>query len=128
MLGEDSCWGILANLEVGRLATVHDGQPQIYPVNFVVDGPSIVFRTAEGSKLDELAQHAEVAFEADDWDLDRGRSVVIKGTASKITEEAELARARKLPLRPWVPTVKNNFVRICPTEVNGRVFHFGPAN
>lgn len=125
-LTEDSCWGLLASLEVGRLATVDGDHPEIFPINYVVDGPSIVFRTAEGSKLDELVNNSHVAFEVDTWDLHGGRSVVLKGTASEITADDELARARALPLRPWVPTVKTHFVRITASEVTGRVFRFGP--
>lgn len=126
LLSEDSSWGLLASLDVGRLATIHAEQPEIFPINYVLDGTSIVFRTAEGSKLDELTRNCQVAFEADTWDLDGGSSVIVKGVATEITDETELARARKLPLRPWVPTIKTHFVRVRPTEVSGRIFRFGP--
>lgn len=125
-LPEDSAWGLLASLEVGRLATIHEGRPEIFPINFVIDGPSIVFRTASGSKLHDLAVDQHVAFEADTWDFEGGRSVIAKGTAVEITDEDELRRAHKLPLRPWVPTVKTHFVRITVTEISGRIFNFGP--
>ncbi|MBA3288089.1 MAG: pyridoxamine 5'-phosphate oxidase family protein, partial [Acidimicrobiia bacterium] len=39
------------SMSVGRLATYASGRPHIVPVNFVVDGRTIVFRTAEGAKL-----------------------------------------------------------------------------
>lgn len=125
-LSEDSSWGLLANLEVGRLATIGAEYPEIFPINFVIDGMSIVFRTASGSKLDDLTRNKNVAFEADTWDLEGGRSVVIKGVASPITDEDELRRAQALPLNPWVPTVKTHFVRISPTDIQGRIFQFGP--
>ncbi len=125
-LSEDSSWGLLAALEVGRLATVDGDQPEIFPINFVIDGLSVVFRTATGSKLANLTENAHVAFEADTWDLDGGRSVVIKGTASVITDEDELRRAQALPLNPWVPTVKTHFVRVTPSDIQGRIFRFGP--
>ena len=64
-LEEDTSWGYLDSVEVGRLATAHDGQPSVLPVNFVVDGTSIVFRTAEGTKLAEVVLNQHVAFEAD---------------------------------------------------------------
>ena len=41
---EDSCWGYLDTAEVGRLATSVNDQPEVFPVNYVVDGQSIVFR------------------------------------------------------------------------------------
>ena len=36
------------------------------------------------------------------------------------------SRVEALPLRPWVPTVKTNFVRITAAEITGRRFEFGP--
>lgn len=123
---EDSCWGYLASQQVGRLVTCVDGQAQIYPVNFVLDGESVVFRTAEGSKLAQLLVNNRVAFQVDGWNLDKGWSVVVKGTADLISDEDELARADKMPLLPWIPTVKKNYVRITCDQVSGRAFQFGP--
>lgn len=124
-LNEDACWDLLAGLEVGRLVTLDGEQPEVFPINYVVDGPSVVFRTADGSKLAELIRNNRVAFEADTWDLDGGRSVVLKGTATEITDQAELSRANALPLRPWVATVKTHFVRVTPADITGRSFRFG---
>lgn len=123
---EDTCWGYLASQEVGRLATAKDGQPEIFPVNYHVDGQSIVFRTASGSKLQELTENALVAFEVDGWNDDGGWSILIKGDAAEITDETELALADKMPLRPWVPTIKRHYVRVTPTQLSGRAFYFGP--
>lgn len=125
-LEEDTCWGYLASVDVGRLALAIDGQPEVYPINFVLDGQSIVFRSAEGSKLREMALNNRVAFEADGWDEDGGWSVLVRGTGAPVTDEAELARCDKMPLRPWVPTVKKTYVRVIPESVSGRGFLFGP--
>ena len=111
---------------MGRLATAVAGQPDIAPVNFVVDGRSLVFRSAEGAKLLALTINPAVALEADSWEGDSGWSVVAKGTASQVTGTAEIAHAESLPLRPWVPTVKLHFVRIEVSEISGRQFRFGP--
>lgn len=126
VIEEDSCWGYLASQEVGRLATAQDGQPEVFPINYCVDGQSVVFRTAEGSKLTELTLNSRVAFEVDGWTDEGGWSVVIKGEASEITDERELQLAEKMPLLPWVPTVKKHYVRVTPTEISGRGFAFGP--
>ncbi|MGO4958064.1 pyridoxamine 5'-phosphate oxidase family protein [Luteococcus sp. Sow4_B9] len=125
-ISEDTCWGYLASQEVGRLATARDGQPEIFPINFCVDGQSIVFRTASGSKLQELTDNAHVAFEVDGWTEDGGWSILIKGTAEEITSVDELALAEKMPLMPWVPTRKSHFVRVTPDTLSGRSFWFGP--
>lgn len=126
VIGEDTCWGYLVTAEVGRLATSGQTQPEIFPVNYVVDGPSIVFRTAEGSKLEDILRSNAAAFEADGWTNDGGWSVVLRGRAGVITDPDELARCAKMGLRPWIPTVKNNWVRIQPDSITGRTFTFGP--
>lgn len=123
---EDTCWGYLASQEVGRLATAKDGKPEIFPINYCVDGQSIVFRTAGGSKLQELTENGHVAFEVDGWTVDGGWSILIKGVAEEITNAAELALADKMPLKPWVPTVKRHYVRVTPDQLSGRSFYFGP--
>jgi uncharacterized protein len=58
------CWTLLRSTPVGRLATVVMGQPDIHPVNHLVDHGTVLFRTAEGTKLRAAVGH-EVAFEAD---------------------------------------------------------------
>ena len=39
------CWRLLAGQELGRVAVLVDGAPEIYPVNHIVDSETIVFRT-----------------------------------------------------------------------------------
>lgn len=125
-LAEEQCWGILAGHKVGRLVTVVNQTPEIFPVNFVLDGHALVFRTAEGSKLFSLTVNQRVAFEVDGWDATGGWSVVVHGTAEEITHADEVAHAEKLPLRPWIPTVKTHWVRVHVEEITGRQFVFGP--
>ena len=126
VLSEARAWDLLAGQQVGRLATALDRMPEIFPVNFAVDGESIVFRTAEGSKLVEVVLNEQVAFEVDGWDDNGGWSVVARGAAEVILDAQGLLRAEALPLRPWTPTVKSNFVRIVVDSISGRSFVFGP--
>ena len=51
ILSETECWHLLASLTLGRLVTSVDAQPEIFPVNFVVQRRTVLFRTAEGTKL-----------------------------------------------------------------------------
>ncbi|MEZ5248043.1 MAG: pyridoxamine 5'-phosphate oxidase family protein [Ilumatobacteraceae bacterium] len=51
VLGTDECWQLFRSAEVGRLAVSISNHPDIFPLNYVVDGESIVFRTAPGTKL-----------------------------------------------------------------------------
>jgi uncharacterized protein len=118
-----ACWSVLGAAQVGRLAVCTDGSPHIFPINYVVDEQTVVFRTAPGSKL-AGSRNADVAFEVDDYDVDSGQasSVIIEGRASEITEAAEWDRALGLPLFPWHVTPKGHFVRITPGTVSGRRF------
>lgn len=127
-LTADESWELLASRPVGRLATSISQQPDIFPVNYVLDDRSIVFRTAQGSKLLELTVNSLVAFEVDDWEAGLGGwSVVARGRAEVIERDAELTHAESLDLKPWVGTVKTVFVRIRVDEIIGRRFLFGTA-
>jgi nitroimidazol reductase NimA-like FMN-containing flavoprotein (pyridoxamine 5'-phosphate oxidase superfamily)/nucleotide-binding universal stress UspA family protein len=127
-----TCWDLLASTRVGRLAVCMSGLPRIFPINFVVDEHTIVFRTAPGTKLSAL-KNSHVAFEIDDYDPDSGHasSVIVDGRASEITEAADWDHALDLPLFPWHVSPKGHFVRITPENVSGRRFravYVGPAN
>ena len=123
-LSTDNCWGYLAAQEVGRLGVSVDGLAEILPINFALDGEFIVFRTAEGSKLAKITVNNNVAFEVDGWDDDSAWSVIVTGTAEVIESSTDLQRFEHLPLRPWLNTVKQTWVRIVPTKVSGRAFEF----
>jgi nitroimidazol reductase NimA-like FMN-containing flavoprotein (pyridoxamine 5'-phosphate oxidase superfamily) len=125
-LSPEECWARLREQELGRLVTHAAGVLDIFPVNFVADGETIVFRTAEGSKLFELTVEDSVLFEVDDHTETEAWSVVVRGTAHRLETSAEVERADALPLTPWIPTLKYNYVRIEPTAVSGRAFHRGP--
>ncbi|WP_137843759.1 pyridoxamine 5'-phosphate oxidase family protein [Microbacterium sp. 2FI] len=125
-LTEDECWDLLARCELGRLAVAVNGEPDVFPVNYVVDGPRVLFRTAPGSKLAELSVNPRVAFEVDEHDDTFGASVVLKGTASRLELQREIDEADALPLAPWIPTLKYRWVRITPISITGRRFTRGP--
>lgn len=122
----EHCWHAIESAEFGRLAVVDpDAGPRIFPVNFVVDGTTILFRTAPGSKVDALTRHAEVAFEIDGFDDEAAYSVVVSGRAERLESPNDIQAAESLPLTPWIPTLKLRWVRIRTTEVTGRVFRRG---
>ena len=50
-LTAEECWQLLASHEVGRLATTAGGVLDIFPITYVVDNESLVFRTGPGTKL-----------------------------------------------------------------------------
>ena len=125
VLSEDESWYLLASMTLGRLVTNAAGQPEIFPVNFVVQRPTVLFRTAEGTKLLSAVMDDRVAFEADDHGVEEGWSVIVKGRAHVLSTSAELERADRAQLLPWTPTVKPRYVRIVATEITGRRFQIG---
>jgi nitroimidazol reductase NimA-like FMN-containing flavoprotein (pyridoxamine 5'-phosphate oxidase superfamily) len=110
--------------DVGRLGVSIANRPDIFPINFVVDHGTVVFRTAEGTKLAASVLGTSVAFEVDGYDYIAGIawSVVIKGRATEIERMQELFDAAELPLFPWHAAPKHRFVRIVPDEITGRRF------
>ena len=122
ILQEQECWALLRSQEVGRLAISIANHPDIFPINFVVDHASIVFRTAEGTKLSAAVLGTSVAFEVDDEADGVAWSVVVKGWAAEIVERCGVFDAVDLPLYPWHAAPKHRFVRIVPDIVTGRRF------
>ena len=120
----DECLALLAGEEVGRLGVVFGGQPEIFPVNYVLDGDGVVFRTDAGTKL-AGATGGPVVFEVDH--LDRAAksawSVILHGHADQVTvfHSPELRqRMSQVSLYPWTRTAKPYLVRITPRLMTGR--------
>jgi nitroimidazol reductase NimA-like FMN-containing flavoprotein (pyridoxamine 5'-phosphate oxidase superfamily) len=125
ILSESECWELLDQTQVGRLAVDIAGQPDIFPINFVIDKSGIVFRSAAGTKLAGAVLNRFVAFEIDGYHPDdrSAWSVVVKGQARAIERMQEVFDAEDLPLYPWLAWEKPNFVRIEPTVITGRRYH-----
>lgn len=123
-LEHHECWALLRTVSVGRLAVLVDGRPDIFPVNFTVDGGTLVFRTAQGTKLSAATGDAPVAVEADGVDPDTALawSVVVKGTAALVKSTEDVLETSRLYLFPWQAGRKDAFVRITPDTVTGRRF------
>lgn len=124
-LSEEKCWELLARERTGRLAVVVGQQPDIFPLNHVVEKRTIVFRTDPGTKLAAAVLGTGVAYEIDHIDTDSGVawSVVVKGHAREYHTVEELVHAEDLPLFPWQAGGKHHFVTITADEVTGRRFH-----
>jgi uncharacterized protein len=119
----DSCLSLLAAVSVGRVGFAADGEIFVLPVNFVMDGQAVVFRTAAGSKLAGAEDKSEVAFEADNYDdiTESGWSVLVRGPAEVVEDDAEIGRLDRLGLRPWAKGADRPFwIRIRPISVTGR--------
>lgn len=125
ILDEAQCWDLLKSASVGRLAVDVAGRPDIFPINYIVNERSLVFRSGAGTKLAASVLLHHVAFEIDGYEP-TGRtvwSVVVKGEARHIETMDEVFALDDLPLFPWLAFPKPNYVRIEPEMVTGRRFH-----
>ncbi|HEX2027587.1 MAG TPA: pyridoxamine 5'-phosphate oxidase family protein [Nitriliruptorales bacterium] len=124
LLDRDQCLRLLARGYTGRVGLVVDGEPRVLPVNYVMDGQRVVFRTGDGLKLDAARRGDVVTFEVDavneDWHA--GWSVLAVGRAGEVTDPQEQARLQRLPLRPWAPGRREHWVVVDLSDVSGRTF------
>ena len=114
---------LLRSRPLGRLAYLEAGAPAIIPVNYLVDGSTIVIRALEGGKVDTAVLGAPVAFEVDDHDPARGAgwSVVVHGRALLIDEPERVARYAA-ELDSWAVTddSRTTWIRILADQITGR--------
>ncbi|BBZ02248.1 hypothetical protein MCHIJ_16850 [Mycolicibacterium chitae] len=125
-LTDEESLELLSGVHLGRLVTVLGGQAEIFPVNFVVQRGTILFRSAEGTKLFGTVMNEKVLFEADDHNVVEGWSVIVRGNAEVLYSSEAIEEAEQAGLYPWIATLKLRYVRITPTEISGRRFVFGP--
>jgi nitroimidazol reductase NimA-like FMN-containing flavoprotein (pyridoxamine 5'-phosphate oxidase superfamily) len=116
------CGRLLRSMAVGRVAFTDGALPQVMPVNYVMDGTSVVFRTEARGRLAYCCRYAVVAFEVDDIDpaTQHGWSVLIVGDTAIITDEDQLTRVRQLPFATPADSDRDHYIRIVPGIVTGR--------
>jgi len=121
-LSERECWDKLGTHGLGRIALPSDPGPAVFPVNYVVDAKTVIYRTAEqGAAAPESG--ASVSFETDriDDDLSQGWSVLVTGSAERIEDAAAAERlAERHDLEPWAGGNRPLWVRVRPEHVTGR--------
>lgn len=123
------CWEVLRRHHLGRVGLIDHGAPMIFPVNYAVDGESVVFRTAPGTKLIAAGSARQAVFEVDEADetFEVGLSVMIHGRLHEVTDAAERERLARLPIRPWAPGDRDHFVRVLPRWISGRRIPLKPV-
>jgi hypothetical protein len=122
-LSPDQCEALIAPGGVGRILYVEEGRgPVAIPVNYQMDGNDVLFRTASGAGIGDGIQGASVSFAVDHIDeaLGEGWSVLLTGTASVVTDLAELERVAVLRIEPWADGDRPIYVRLRPRRVTGR--------
>jgi uncharacterized protein len=123
-LSADECRELLETRDVGRLAVVVGGYPEVFPVNYAVVRDRVVIRTDPGLKL-RHARFERVCFQVDELDMARrtGWSVLVKGIVHELkegdrhAEELDFAAAQ---IRPWAGGARSHILVVSPMSVTGR--------
>ena len=119
-IDRDECLRLLSAQIIGRVAVADFNEaPLVVPVNFVLDGETVVFRCDYGTKfrVAVLGEHP-VSFQVDGLDLGRrsGWSVLLQGN----TTEIDSSQLDGPDPRPWAGGEKMHWVRIVPESITGR--------
>ncbi|MDX3235083.1 pyridoxamine 5'-phosphate oxidase family protein [Streptomyces sp. ME03-5709C] len=130
-LSEAECWERLGTHGIGRVARAagtDDEAPVVVPVNFLVDGRTVVYRT-DPAGVAAVASGTKLAFQTDFVDEGRriGWSVLVTGTAERVSDAAaEEALGRRPGADPWAGGKRPLWIRVLPREVSGRAIRALP--
>ncbi len=99
VLDRTECLRLLREAAIGRIALSHRALPTVVPVSFALDDDRILVRTGDGARLHAAQSDAVVAFEVDDFDVERGTgwSVLVTGRASLERDASVVARVPRWP-------------------------------
>lgn len=129
-LAVPECWDLLSTAVVGRVGLVVDELPEVLPVNYALDGETVLFRTAEGTLLNQAALQV-VAFEVDHVEerTHEGWSVLVQGFARDIGDAVNpnSERIRQLSLVAWAPGARPRWFQVRPDKVTGRRLRVQPG-
>jgi uncharacterized protein len=124
-LSREECERLLASQNLGRVAIVIDGNPQIFPVNYAYQDGIVVFRSSLGVKV-ERSPMSSIAFETDMVDTAYGTawSVMVEGTAQDITKTIDPTseRLRQVVLEPAAPGDRRYWIGVYVDKMSGRRF------
>ncbi len=121
-IDRQGCLTLLASSRIGRVVYTEAAMPAAHPVNYLLDGDEVVFRTGSGTKLTGAERGIVLGFQVDEIDIDRrtGWSVMGVGEAYEIVDPGRLADlAERLP-PPWAPDRDGHCVGIPLQRLTGR--------
>lgn len=127
-LSDRECWDLAAATDgPGRLGFIApDGAPDVVPLDFAVTNRQIYCRTSPGAKATAITDNPQVAFEIDGVAGAQRWSVVFRGVAWRMEEQAEIDQSGITALAPSLPLPTDVFLRIAPLRVTGRRFTAAP--
>ena len=124
-LERGECIRRLAAHGIGRIGVAPHGKVGIFPVNYLVDGDSVVVRVRPHGGLDEATRGSFVAIEIDHADsmYHEGWSVLVQGSCTHVTDPDDLDALGHLPLLPWGGPDRDLYLRVAIESVSGRHIH-----
>jgi len=124
LLSVPECWALLRQTAVGRISVNGVDDIEVFPVNFLVDGGSVVFRTAPGTKLAMIEDGTRGTFEADEVADDGGLvwCVVLKSPVRPISGHDAIVATFGMDVATWREDAAPIYVRMRPDLISGRRF------
>ncbi|EXG82485.1 pyridoxamine 5'-phosphate oxidase family protein [Cryptosporangium arvum] len=130
VLETEQCLALVRGERLGRVGFVRAGTVEVLPVNYVLLGTTIAFKSGYGSKLGAALDGAPITFEVDGVGytgaLPLGWSVVVKGTAGFLADDertALLLAGAPLPSLPSAAAT-GRWIVIRAEEITGRTVPF----
>ncbi|TDD61478.1 pyridoxamine 5'-phosphate oxidase family protein [Kribbella antibiotica] len=122
ILDESDSLKLMQTVPIGRLVFTEGGLPTVRPVNFIVDGETVVFCTADGDKYRAAERGDIVAFEIDDIDAvsQTGWTVTVVGRLSRLTNSEISEVSPALPPHSLMPGWRPHFIRLTIESLRGR--------
>ncbi|MEU6849423.1 pyridoxamine 5'-phosphate oxidase family protein [Actinacidiphila alni] len=121
-LHEEECRRLLGTHGVGRIAVFPPDGPVVVPVNYLIAGSDIAFRTTtQGSAA--RAVGTEAAFEIDNIDdvTAGGWSVLAVGELAAVTNPDDVRDlTATAPSRPWAGGPRTHWMKLTPVRLSGR--------
>ncbi|AJE80684.1 MULTISPECIES: pyridoxamine 5'-phosphate oxidase family protein [Streptomyces] len=120
-MDESECRELLAGHGLGQVAVFGSEGPDIVPVNYLLAGGEVVFRTSAGS-VPAAAAGADIALEADHFDEDgKGWCVLVQGPARAVVGyDAVLRFEEQAEHLPWSGGASGLWIALSPVRMTGR--------
>jgi nitroimidazol reductase NimA-like FMN-containing flavoprotein (pyridoxamine 5'-phosphate oxidase superfamily) len=135
-LTESECLEKLAGQNIGRVGFCTADGPRVFPVNYAMDGGSVVFRTSpygliaresgqSGTGYGPIAPapgaQRDAAFEIDHFDDQEktGWSVLVVGSLKAVEDPHELLSLTENP-QPWAGGSRGLYLRLHCRQISGR--------
>jgi nitroimidazol reductase NimA-like FMN-containing flavoprotein (pyridoxamine 5'-phosphate oxidase superfamily) len=120
VLSEGECLELLNETSVGRVAWNEPEGPIVLPVNYTMDGSSVIFRTALDGSVARQLHLGFASFQIDEHDefTQTGWSVLVRGVLSCV--EARQREIDDSKVMPWAEGDRHFAMRITPLRITGR--------